>query len=88
MKKNTTAALMDPVQVEIDAEQCKGCALCVIVCASCCLTLDQAVFNTKGFHPAVYSYQGTTGNCSACGVCYLVCPDYAVRSIGQLKKET
>lgn len=67
--------------VEIDADRCKACELCVVICPHGCLRLNRSVYNANGFHPAVFSHQGPKGRCSACGLCYLVCPDYAVTKI-------
>ena len=74
--------------VEIEEEKCKGCEICVLVCPQGCIKLNQAVFNTRGFHPAEFIYQGKKGGCIACGLCYMVCPDYAITTIKKLKKRS
>ena len=66
-------------------ELCKGCELCVYACPTGNLVLSHSL-NKKGYHPAVFSYEGTRGPCTACGICYWVCPDLAIAEIGRLKK--
>ncbi len=66
-------------------ELCKGCELCVYACPSGNLTLSPTL-NRKGYHPAVFSYQGTRGTCTACGICYWVCPDLAIAEVRRLKQ--
>lgn len=71
--------------VSIIPELCKGCELCVYACPSGNLTLSPGL-NSKGYHPAVFSYNGTRGPCTACGICYWVCPDMAISEIRRLKQ--
>ncbi|HET7404957.1 MAG TPA: ferredoxin family protein [Candidatus Bathyarchaeia archaeon] len=71
--------------VSIVPELCKGCELCVYACPSGNLTLSSGL-NSKGYHPAVFSYTGKRGSCTACGICYWVCPDMAISEIRRLKQ--
>ena len=71
--------------VKIIPELCKGCELCVHACPSGNLTLS-AGLNGKGYHPAVFSYEGTRGRCTSCGICYWVCPDMAISEIRRIKQ--
>jgi 2-oxoglutarate ferredoxin oxidoreductase subunit delta len=71
--------------VEVAPELCKGCELCVYACPTGNLVLSRYL-NRKGYHPAVFSYDGTRGPCSACGICYWVCPDLAITEVRRLKK--
>jgi len=57
--------------VSIISEYCKGCELCVLACPTGNLALGEQL-NRKGYHPAVFSFDGTRGQCSACGICYWV----------------
>ena len=57
----------------IDAEECKGCALCVESCPEHVLTLSSE-FNRSGRHPAVYA----GARCTGCGICYYCCPEPGV----------
>ena len=56
--------------VEINADECKGCGLCVEACAQKVLSLAQGL-NRYGYHTA------TNGDkpCNGCGLCYYVCPE-------------
>src|SRR6266567_9540261 len=63
-------------QVSVVPELCKGCELCIYACPSGNLTLSPGL-NSKGYHPVVFSYDGKRGPCTACGICYWVCPDMA-----------
>ena len=56
--------------VQIDADECKGCGLCVEACAPEVLHLAVHL-NRFGYTPAVYAGSGCTG----CGVCFFVCPE-------------
>jgi 2-oxoglutarate ferredoxin oxidoreductase subunit delta len=80
-----TATPPPKATVTIIPELCKGCELCVYACPSGNLTMSPS-FNGKGYHPAVFSYNGTRGPCTACGICYWVCPDFAVSEIKRLKQ--
>jgi 2-oxoglutarate ferredoxin oxidoreductase subunit delta len=71
--------------VNINTELCKGCELCVYACPSGNLSLSHE-FNRKGYHPVLFSFNGTRGPCSACGLCYWICPDFAVSEIKKLKQ--
>ena len=55
--------------VAIDAEECKGCGLCVAACTPGVLRL--ADLNRNGYHPAVYAGAG----CNGCGLCFFACPE-------------
>ena len=56
--------------VVINAEECKGCGLCVEVCPPSVLKISEAL-NRMGYHPA--EYLGVA--CTGCGVCFYVCPE-------------
>ncbi len=72
-------------QVDVVEELCKGCELCVYACPSGNFLLSHSL-NRKGYHPAVFSYEGTRGPCTACGICYWICPDLAIAEVRRLKK--
>ncbi|MGA2283009.1 MAG: 4Fe-4S dicluster domain-containing protein [Candidatus Dormibacteria bacterium] len=63
-------AVTDRGSVTIDAQECKGCGLCIEACPPRVLRLS-AELNTHGYHPAEYGGSGCTG----CGICYYVCPE-------------
>lgn len=62
--------------VVIDAEECKGCGLCVEVCPPGVLQISEAL-NRMGYHPA--EYKGV--ECTGCGVCFYVCPEPAAITV-------
>lgn len=62
--------------VTINAEECKGCGLCVEVCPPSVLKISEAL-NRMGYHPA--AYQGIA--CTGCGVCFYVCPEPAAITV-------
>ncbi len=70
--------------VVVDPEACKGCNLCVVACPQTNLGLSPTL-NRNGYHPVVFSYHGERGDCTACGVCYWVCPDFAIREVRRRK---
>jgi 2-oxoglutarate ferredoxin oxidoreductase subunit delta len=69
-------------RVVVDAERCKGCEICVVSCPQGNLKLSDSR-NRKGYHPAVFEYHGTKGDCTACGLCYWVCPDFAIAEVAR-----
>lgn len=57
--------------VDIDAERCKGCELCVYECPAHTLRLSAGV-NLRGFR---HSEQVEPDRCIGCASCALICPD-------------
>ena len=72
-------------RVIVDAELCKGCDLCVVACPQRNLHLSSAL-NRRGYHPVVFSFHGEKGDCTACGICYWVCPDFAIAEVSRWKE--
>lgn len=60
--------------VAIDAERCKGCALCVAACPRGVLALSKQL-NSKGYSPAEARQPE---RCTGCVLCALMCPDVAL----------
>ena len=60
--------------VRIDKERCKGCNLCITVCARGILKPSKDL-NSKGFHYAVIQ---SADNCTGCKFCAEICPDAAI----------
>src|ERR1043166_8588491 len=54
----------------LNADECKGCGLCVEACPPRVLSLA-ATTNIHGYHTATYAGTG----CPGCGICYFVCPE-------------
>ena len=61
--------------IVIDPEACKGCYLCIEVCAKENIKVSEAL-NAKGYHPAEFSEE--KNKCTGCALCMLVCPDMAI----------
>lgn len=61
---------MDRGYVVMNAEECKGCGLCVEACPPRVLSMAPTL-NRFGYHPAAYNGHGCTG----CGICYYACPE-------------
>ena len=58
--------------LEIAADRCKGCGLCVDVCPKHVLTLDPVVVNPLGYHPVRLT---DAAACTSCALCARICPD-------------
>ncbi|MGB6501283.1 MAG: 4Fe-4S binding protein [Thermoplasmata archaeon] len=69
-------------RVVVDAERCKGCDLCVVACPQRNLRLSSSL-NSSGYHPVQFDYHGLKGDCTACGLCYWVCPDFAITEVSR-----
>jgi 2-oxoglutarate ferredoxin oxidoreductase subunit delta len=62
-------------RVIVDKSFCKGCGLCVGVCAKDIMILDFEEMSQKGYHPAKCIDQEA---CTGCLNCALMCPDVAI----------
>jgi 2-oxoglutarate ferredoxin oxidoreductase subunit delta len=60
----------DKGSVVLNAEECKGCGLCVVACTPGVLGLSEKL-NRYGYHVAVYDGHG----CGGCGLCFYACPE-------------
>ena len=60
----------DRGRLDLDAEECKGCGLCVEACPPKVLRLAPNL-NRYGYHPVTYVGEG----CSGCGICFFACPE-------------
>jgi 2-oxoglutarate ferredoxin oxidoreductase subunit delta len=60
--------------IHVDAERCKGCALCVAACPQGGIRLA-AETDRRGIRIAEAA---DAKRCTACGACYAVCPDVAI----------
>ncbi|MGD0718958.1 MAG: ferredoxin family protein [Thermoplasmata archaeon] len=81
---NVAVPEVQRARVVVDAERCKGCDLCVVVCPQRNLHLSDSM-NRSGFHPAEFRFHGEKGDCTACGLCYWVCPDFAIAEVSRWK---
>jgi 2-oxoglutarate ferredoxin oxidoreductase subunit delta len=60
------------IPLEIEADRCKGCELCVTVCPHHVLALDPDVVNALGHHPVRLT---DSTPCTSCALCARICPD-------------
>ena len=58
--------------LEIAADRCKGCELCIGACPQHVLALDSGVVNPLGYHPVELV---DAAGCTSCALCARVCPD-------------
>jgi NAD-dependent dihydropyrimidine dehydrogenase PreA subunit len=67
--------------VTINAEECKGCGLCVEACVPRVLSLAPYL-NRQGYHPAEYAGSG----CNGCGLCFHCCPEPGAITVYKLAR--
>ena len=62
-------------KVTFKQDICKGCGLCVSVCPTNILAMDDKAINRKGYHPATVV---EPENCIGCANCAMMCPDQVI----------
>lgn len=62
-------------KVSFNEDICKGCGLCVSVCPTNIISLDNSRINVKGYHPAVVE---DMDSCIGCANCAMMCPDVVI----------
>ena len=60
-------------KITLIPERCKGCTFCVTYCPRDVLKMTDTL-NTKGYHLPEVVQDG----CVACGLCELICPEFAI----------
>jgi 2-oxoglutarate ferredoxin oxidoreductase subunit delta len=64
--------------IEIDAELCKGCGLCIDPCVQKAVRIGEKT-NSKGYRYAEQVIgSGEDDECTACESCAVMCPDSAI----------
>ncbi|MEA3475653.1 MAG: 4Fe-4S binding protein [Candidatus Cloacimonadota bacterium] len=61
-------------EIHIIKERCKGCNFCIEYCPRDVLEVSEE-FNEKGYHPPKVAKPEM---CTFCGLCELICPDFAI----------
>jgi 2-oxoglutarate ferredoxin oxidoreductase subunit delta len=61
-------------EITIIPARCKGCEICLTYCPRDVLTIS-AEFNAKGYH---YPRAARGSDCVACGLCQIMCPEFAI----------
>jgi 2-oxoglutarate ferredoxin oxidoreductase subunit delta len=73
-RKSSKQGLPQTVDLFLNRDRCKGCRYCVEICPRKTLTIGDEM-NTKGhLLPKVVE----NGECTACGLCTMICPDFAI----------
>ncbi len=62
-------------RVIFDEDICKGCGLCVSVCPTDIISLEESRVNRKGYHPAGVEEMD---KCIGCQNCAMICPDLVI----------
>ncbi len=62
--------------IVIDVERCKGCYLCITACPHGLIEKSDCL-NNAGCYPARPGASAEI-RCTACGLCWQVCPDVAI----------
>lgn len=63
-------------EVHLLRERCKGCGFCVTYCPMKVLEISED-FNIHGYH---YPTVKNADACINCGLCEMLCPDFAIWS--------
>lgn len=62
-------------KVEFDRDRCKGCELCVRVCPTNIVVMDEKI-NKKGYRVATVNEMD---KCIGCAMCARTCPDVVIK---------
>ena len=62
-------------KIEIFADACKGCGLCIESCPLSLIKIGDRI-NAFGYKSIIHD--DPEGKCTACRMCALICPDVAI----------
>ena len=79
----TEAAKHDRGLLRIDANECKGCGLCIEACPPTVIKMGDEI-NHYGYRTAEYSGAGCTG----CGICFMACPEPGAITVYRVAAQT
>jgi len=68
-------------RITIKEQDCKGCRICVKGCPKKCITMSTDL-NKTGYPYAMFNSE----ECTACGICYYVCPELGTITVHDEKK--
>ena len=71
-------------EIHIIKDRCKGCAFCVEYCPKDVLEMSEE-YNAKGYHPPRVKNEE---DCVNCGLCEMLCPEFAIWSTLKEEKKT
>ncbi len=66
-------------------DECKGCQLCVPTCKFGLIRHTNNRVNKQGVFPVEFA--DPKGECNACMLCAIVCPDVAIRVYREVKRK-
>jgi ferredoxin len=69
-------------RITIVEQDCKGCRICVKRCPKGCISMSSNL-NKAGYPYAEFKSE----ECTACGICYYVCPELGTLTVHQEKKD-
>lgn len=68
--------------IEVLAELCKGCGLCIHQCPKGLIGASDKT-NIKGIIPV--KFNDPHHKCTGCGFCFFTCPDFAIEVFREVK---
>src|ERR1700757_5189402 len=82
-KAMVIGANQDRGKINVDINECKGCALCMEACPPKVIAMSEQL-NHYGYRVAMYAGSGCTG----CGICFLACPEPGAITVSRLPAAT